>query len=124
VRVFKSKEFAHFTRSERISDRLLCDAIKRADRGLIDADLGAGLIKQRVPRPGQGRSSGFRTLIVYRASERSVFVYGFAKNEHDNIGDKEQQYWRRVAGALLGMDEAEIANAVSAGELMEITPDD
>jgi hypothetical protein len=124
VRVFKSKEFAHFTRSERISDRLLCDAIKRADRGLIDADLGAGLIKQRVPRPGQGRSSGFRTLIVYRASERSVFVYGFAKNERDNIGDKEQQYWRRVAGALLGMDEAEIANAVSAGELMEITPDD
>jgi hypothetical protein len=124
VRVFKSKEFARFTRSERISDRLLCDAIERADRGLIDADLGAGLIKQRVPRPGQGRSSGFRTLIVYRASERSVFVYGFAKNERDNIGDKEQQYWRRVAGALLGMDEAEIANAVSAGELMEITPDD
>jgi hypothetical protein len=53
--------------------------IERAERGIIDADLGGGLIKQRVARPGQGRSGGFRMIVVYRTKERAVFIYGFAK---------------------------------------------
>src|ERR1700683_1838925 len=58
-------------------------------RGLIDADLGSGLLKQRVARAGEGRSGGYRTIIAYRAGDRAVFLYGFAKNERDNIGDDE-----------------------------------
>jgi len=40
-----------------IDDRL-CEAVERAESGLIDANLGGGLIKQRVARLGQGRSGG------------------------------------------------------------------
>jgi hypothetical protein len=50
--VFKTKEFERFARRERIT-------VHRAQRGLVDADLGGGLIKQRVPRAGQGRSGGY-----------------------------------------------------------------
>jgi hypothetical protein len=64
VRIFKTKEFARFARRAGISDEVLCDAIDRAERGLIDADLGGGLIKQRVARPRQGRSGGYRTVIA------------------------------------------------------------
>ena len=81
MRVFKSNRFHRFARKEKISDAMLCEAIERAERGLIDADLGAGLIKQRVARPGAGRSGGYRTLIFFRAETRAVFAFGFAKSD-------------------------------------------
>ena len=56
--IFKLKTFARFARSEDISDESLSDAVERAGRGLVDADLGGGLIKQRVARKGQGRRGG------------------------------------------------------------------
>lgn len=59
----------------------LCQAVRGAERGLIAANLGGGIIKQRIARPGQGKSGGFRTLIVFRAGTRAIFVHGFAKSE-------------------------------------------
>jgi hypothetical protein len=44
---------------------------------LIAADPGAGVIKQRIARPGQGKSGGFRTLLVFRAGKRALFVHGY-----------------------------------------------
>jgi hypothetical protein len=89
LRVLITKVFARFARKERLDDRRLCEAIARAERGLIDADLGRHLIKQRVARQSSGRSGGYRTVIAYRAAQRSVFLYGFAKNERDNIDERE-----------------------------------
>ena len=56
MRIFKAKGFSRFQRRERIVDQTLLTAIRRATDGLVDADLGGGLIKQRVARPGQGKS--------------------------------------------------------------------
>jgi hypothetical protein len=81
-----SKVFARFARKERLNPPRLRDAITRAELGLIDAELGGGLIKQRVARSGGGRSGGYRTVIAFRAAQRAVFLYGFAKSERDNIG--------------------------------------
>jgi hypothetical protein len=47
VRVFVTKSFRRFQRKERIADAALSEAVRRAERGLVDADLGHGLIKQR-----------------------------------------------------------------------------
>ena len=124
MRVFKSKEFARFTRREKIADTVLCDAVARAERGIVDADLGGGLIKQRVARPGQGRSGGFRTLLVYRAASRSVFVYGFAKSERANITPDRLVFWRKVAAVFLAMTEDVINAAVEDNELEEVMCDD
>lgn len=73
MRVFKTKWFTRYARRERISDHSLVEAIQRAERGIVDADLGGGVIKQRVARAGQGRSSGYRVLVAYRSGERAVF---------------------------------------------------
>ncbi len=124
MRVFKTKEFARFTRREQISDAALCEAVSRAERGLVDADLGGGLIKQRIARKGQGRSGGFRTLLVYQAGDRSVFVYGFAKSARSNIGTKELSLWRTVAAAFLAMDGSALEAAVAASEVTEVICDD
>lgn len=120
MRVFKTKEFGRFARKEKIGNKALCEAVSRAERGLVDADLGRGLIKQRVARPGQGRSGGFRTLLVYRARTRSIFVYGFAKSERANIGDDELVLWRKVAAAYLAMGDEQIEAEIASDELTEV----
>jgi hypothetical protein len=117
-----TKVFARFARKERLDDNRLCEAITRAERGSIDADLSATLIKQRVPRPGGGRSGGYRMIIAYRASQRSVFLYGFAKNERDNIDDRELHDLK--ARQLLQHTVDQIAMAVKQAELQEVFCDD
>jgi hypothetical protein len=56
VRIFKNKAFTRFAKKAGMGDAVLCDAIQDAERGLIAADLGGGVIKQRIARPGQGKS--------------------------------------------------------------------
>jgi hypothetical protein len=113
MRVFKTKWLSRFARREGIADKSLQEAIERAERGLIDADLGGGLIKQRVARAGQGRSGGYRTIVAYRVKQRAVFLYGFAKNERDNIEPDELLTFRSIAADLLAADSARIAEAPS-----------
>jgi hypothetical protein len=102
VQAFK-KAFTRFVAKAGISDVALCQAVRDADRGLISADLGGGVIKQRIARPGQGKSGGFRTLIVFRAGTRAIFVHGFAKNEKDNIEEDELVALKKLAGGVAGV---------------------
>jgi hypothetical protein len=120
LRVFKTKWLARFARRERITDVSLLEAVERAERGIIDADLGGGLIKQRVARRGQGRSVGYRVVIVYRTRERAFFIYGFAKNVRDNFDDDELQTMRDVAAEFLARDDAALEQAETNDELQEI----
>ena len=124
MRVYKIKGFARFQRRERITDTSLSEAVRGAERGLIDADLGGGLIKQRVARPGQGKSGGFRTVIAYRRGERAVFLFGFAKSEQANIDDDELEEWRDVGHAYLGLDTKQIEAAIAENELAEVIHDE
>ncbi len=77
MKVYKSKWFAKFARKERIVDAKLCEAVRNAEHGLIDADYGGGVIKQRISRPNEGKSGGYRSIILFRKGEISFFVYGF-----------------------------------------------
>jgi hypothetical protein len=120
VRVFKIRWFVRFARGERIDDKSLSHAIARAARGLIDADLGGGLIKQRVARPGRGRSAGYRMVIAYRVGERAIFLYGFAKNERDNIAPDELEDLRDAAHGWLEATAERIAAALADGAIEEV----
>jgi hypothetical protein len=121
MRVFKTKVFARFARRQGLDDESLCEAVNRAVRGLIDADLGGGLIKQRIPRRGRGRSGGFRAVIVWRRKDRGVFVHGFAKNERENIDDADLADLKELAALLLSYGGRQLDEAVTAGELMEVS---
>ena len=121
MRIFKTKWFVRFARDERISDNSLRQAIERAERGNVDADLGGGVIKQRVARAGQGRSRGYRVLIAYRAGDRAVFLYGFAKKERENIGDDELATLRELAAAWFAADKEHLEQAMQEGILQETT---
>lgn len=124
MRIYKTKWVGRFTRRERIRDGDLAEAARRAGRGLIDADLGGGIIKQRVARAGQGRSGGYRMLLAYREGHRAVFLYGFAKSERENIGDDELQTLREIGAAWLAADAQRIARAIKENALQEVANDD
>jgi hypothetical protein len=47
--------------------------------------LGGEVIKQRIAKPGQGRSRGYRTFILFRRGSKAFFVYGFPKSQRANI---------------------------------------
>jgi hypothetical protein len=85
VRIFRNRPFTRFARRARITDPELCEAVAEIERGLVDADLGGGVIKQRIARKGGGKSGSFRVLILLKAGERAFFVHGFAKSDRDNI---------------------------------------
>ena len=124
MQVYKTRGFARFARRERIKDDKLCEAVARAERGLIDADLGGGVIKQRLPRQGQGRSGGFRVIIVYRTSTRTVFVGGFTKSDQDNVGDDDLVRFKDLAREFLGHSEKIVQALVEAGAWIEVECDD
>ncbi|WP_322996683.1 type II toxin-antitoxin system RelE/ParE family toxin [Castellaniella sp.] len=120
MRVFKNAWFERFARKQGITDKALQEAIGCVERGLVDADLGGGVIKQRVARPGQGKSGGFRTIILYRTAERAFFVYGFAKSNCDNIDDDEDVNFKKAAEHVLGLSETHLAELIGKGQLTEV----
>lgn len=120
MRVFKTKWFARYAKRAGIDDNTLCEAVRRAECGLVDADLGGSIIKQRISKGGQGRSKGHRTLIAYRCHKMAVFLYGFAKNERDNIDNDELASLKEIAAGLFKMNEKEIKHSLAEGHIQEV----
>jgi hypothetical protein len=124
VQILKTKGVIRFSRHERIRDASLREAIGRAERGLVDADLGGGLMKQRVARQGQGKSGGYRTIVAYRKQDRAIFLYAFAKNERENISAEELDSLRILGANWLNATSHQIARAIEEGILQEIHYDE
>ncbi|HEY5329099.1 MAG TPA: type II toxin-antitoxin system RelE/ParE family toxin [Acidobacteriaceae bacterium] len=120
MRVFKSRAFAQFSRKNRIADADLCRAIEDMLAGTVDADLGGGVFKQRLRRKDQGKSGGFRSIILLRRQTISLFAYGFAKNERDNIDRSELIEFRTLAKEVFQYAEKDIDRLLSTGSLEEI----
>jgi hypothetical protein len=124
VRIFKTKAFTRFVDKADIADLALCRSIWDAERGLIAADLGGGVIKQRIARPGQGKSGGFRALIVFRAGERSFFIHGYAKRGKDNVDKDELVALKKLAAELLAYEDKAIMRVIAGGWLTEVICDE
>jgi hypothetical protein len=124
LRIFVTRWFARFARREGIAAADLREAVRRAESGLLDADLGGGVIKQRIARPHAGKSGGFRSIVLFRTGERAFFVYGFAKNARATIRPDELLGFKRLAAEMLSYDDAALAKAVAGGALEEVRSDE
>jgi hypothetical protein len=112
-RFYLSKTFSKQARKEGVADDELRGAIDRAEKGLVDADLGGNLIKQRVARPNEGRSGGFRTIVAYRRGVRAVFLHMFAKSKRANITDTELEIYKDFAAELDKLGDADLDRLVA-----------
>ena len=118
--IYKTRHFDRWARKEGLTDASLCTAIRELTEGLFDADLGGGLFKKRVARPGQGKSGGFRTLVATNKGARWIFVFGFSKNDRSNIDCAETEALKRLASYLLSLTAQALDLARATGELMEV----
>lgn len=106
-----------------LSDSILWSAVMEMEQGLIDADLGGGVVKKRVALPGRGKSGGARTLVATNKGSRWFFVYGFEKSVRSSISDKELEALQEIAGDLLKLTTAQLDSAVADKTLEEICDD-
>jgi hypothetical protein len=123
VQVYRTRWFSRFARQHDIEDRTLLEAVDRAERGLIDADLGGDVIKQRIARPNEGRSGGFRSIVLFRSGDKAFFVYGFAKNAKENIRADELRAFRLLAVQMLAYDADALNNALRSEAIVEVKYD-
>jgi hypothetical protein len=122
-RVFKTRHFSRWLRMTELTDKALCLAVVEMVQGLIDADLGAGVVKKRIALPGRGKSGGARTLLATNKGSRWFFLFGFEKNERANVADDELAALQELAGELLTRTNDDLDTAVADGILLEICHD-
>ncbi len=120
MRIFKNAWFRRYAKRERISDAALQEAVGRAEQGTVDAALGGNVIKQRIARTGQGKSGGYRTIIIFRKGDKAFFVYGFAKSAQDNITKDELKAFKRAAIELLSLSDEQIGLLIANNALTEV----
>jgi hypothetical protein len=123
LRVFKNAWFGRFARKENISAQALWEAVDRAEKGLVDADLGGGVIKQRIARPGESKSKGYRSVVLYRKGDKAFFVYGFPKSDLGNIRDDEQEQFKKAAKSILALSDVQIRQLIENGQFEEVKKD-
>ncbi len=119
-RVFKTRHFTRWMRKTDLNDQALCKAVFEMERGLIDARLGGGVVKKRVALPGRGKSGSVRTLVATNKGNRWFFLFGFEKNERDNVSDAELEALKEIASDLLKLTSARLDQMVENQDLREI----
>ncbi len=120
MRIFKNAWFARFARKEGVADAVLLETVSRICRGHIDADLGGGVLKQRIGREGAGKSSGYRSIVLFRKDHIALFVYGFAKNSLENICESELMQFKKMARHVLNLSNEQIVTLLKNGQLEEV----
>ena len=122
-RILKTRTFNRWLRKTLLTDAALLKAIDEMEQGLVDADLGGNLYKKRVALPGRGKSGSTRTLIATNRQSRWFFMFGFEKNDKENITQAELAYLQEVAQIFLSYSNEELQLAIVQGEFLEVYDD-
>lgn len=118
--ILKTRLFVRWMRKASLQDDALRTAIEEMERGLVDADLGGGVFKKRIALSGRGKRGGARTLIATNRENRWIFVFGFEKNDRENITQAELAFLQGIARDLLECSESALKAAIDKGELQEV----
>ena len=118
--IYKTRHFARWAQKSGLHDSLLEMAVLEIRRGLLEADLGGGIVKKRIALPGRGKRGSTRTLLATNRNDRWFFVFGFEKNERENISKNELAALKKLAKNLLDLTAVQIAAATREGSLVEV----
>ncbi len=114
------ENFLDFEHHSSLAVEALCKVVEEMEQGLIDANLGSGIMKKRVALPGRGKRGSTRTLVATNNVNRWFFLFGFEKNERDNVSANELGALKNLAADLFKSATNQLEAAVSMGTLREI----
>ncbi|MUG93454.1 type II toxin-antitoxin system RelE/ParE family toxin [Scytonema sp. UIC 10036] len=120
MKIYKNRTFDRWARKEGLNNLSLCNAVNEMAAGLYDADLGGGLFKKRIAKPGKGKSGGFRTLVATNNEDHWFFIFGFSKNERSNIDKDEEEALKMLSKQLLAYTSEELEQAKNSNALIEV----
>jgi len=123
MRIFKNAWFVRFARAQVIWNAVLLEAVQRLEDGQVDVDLGGGVMKQQIARPGQGKTKGYRAIILYRERDKAFFVYGFAKSDRSNIRNNEEKQFKKMAKHVLELSDPQRSALIANGQFEEVDND-
>ena len=118
--VLLTKLFKKWAKKVDLSEEALLNAIDDLEAGSSVASLGKSLFKIRVKRPHSGKSSGFRTIVVYRKADRCVYLHGFAKSKKDNISLKDLRDLQKFGSYLVNLHGKDLMDLVEEKVLVYI----
>lgn len=121
MKVYKTRIFDKWAKKEGIADNSLRKAIDEMLDGLIEADLGGGLVKKRIAKPGQGKSGGYRVLLAFKCKDRAFFLSGFSKNERENISVEEKMALKKLCQIYLNANLQDLEHICKLKKLIEVT---
>jgi len=120
MKKLSTKWFKKWAKKSSLNNKNMLKAIENLEAGLSSADLGGHLYKVRVKRVHSGKSSGFRTIVVYKENDRAIFLYGFGKNEKENIDKTELQYFKTLGKDLLSLSTNQLKESVEQKILFDL----
>ncbi|MBB4285670.1 type II toxin-antitoxin system RelE/ParE family toxin [Roseospira goensis] len=124
MRILAVPAFARCLKSLDFSAADVRAAIEDMNNGLVHANLGSGLFKQRVARPGTGKRGGHRIVLAFRAHDRAILLYGFPKAKRATLSKDETAALKKLAAKLLAYDASQIARALQSGALVKLVEHD
>ncbi len=120
MRIFKIKPFDEWMAEVGITDSCLVTAASELSNNLYEANLGGNIYKKRVPLNNQGKRGGARTIVAFKTNDKSIFLYGYAKNKKSNITDKEEKALKKLAKFYFEFNNDQIKQVIKSGELIEV----
>ena len=123
MRIFKTRAFQRWLFKQPLCDRDLVAAVSVIEQGLVGANLGGYLYKQRIALPGRGKRGSVRTLLAVKQKNKAFFLYGFEKNQRDTLSEKEVKAYKIIARTVLAYTDMELIQRMNDGGLIEIEHD-
>ena len=120
MKKLSTKWFKKWSKKVKLTNDNLLGAIGDLEDGLSTTDLGSHIFKVRVKREHGGKSSGVRTIIVYQENEKAIFLYGFGKNEKENIDKSELQYFKKLGVDLLALNSEQLEESIGQKTLFDL----
>ena len=121
MRIFKNTWFNRFAKKEGITDAELRETVNQLEKEQADTDLGGGVYKVRMARPGEGKSGGYRVIVFFKSGERTFFVYGFTKSDRGNISRGELSGFKADAKTDLLLTDEQISVRLRKGTIIEVS---
>ncbi len=121
--IYKNKLFNKWAQKEKLSDNTLIEVAEEVINGSVEADLGGYLFKKRVPKPGAGKSGGYRVLLAYKKGNRIIFLHAFAKNKKANISSKEKDALMIIAKSFMAATKKQLQALIKQGSILEVKND-
>jgi len=118
--LYKTRPFARIAKKVGIADAALKMSVEEMRKGIIHADLGSNVYKQRVAIPGRGKRGGSRVIVAANLHDRWIFVHCYLKQNQDDITPDEKIAFKEFARIYLGLSGEALQMAVERGILEEI----